>query len=88
MVDIGESEMSVSRRGGQSGKTGHYRNNKTGFINGKPVGRSCKPIVLVCTWLNRVVSVACCFPVVFIYYVSVLFSLKKTPRSNSLLLIL
>lgn len=80
--------MSVSRRRGQSGKTGHYRNYKTGFINRKPVGRSCKPIVLVCTWMNCVVSVACCFPVVFICYVSVLFALKKTPRSNSLLLIL
>ena len=57
--------MSVSRRGGQSGKTGHYRNCKTGFINRKPVGRSCKPIVSVCTRLNCVVSVK---------YLSLLFS--------------
>ena len=47
--------MSVSRRGGQSGKTGNYRNYKTGFFNRKPVDQSCKPIVLVCTSLNCVV---------------------------------
>ena len=89
---IRESEMSVSRRGGQSGKTGNYRNYKTGFFNRKPVDQSCKPIVLVCSSLNCVVLEKnlsalfsrCCY---FTCYVS-LFSLKKTPPSNSLRFIL